>query len=548
MADKQKKGLKWKTVSLLAYLFATAVGYLYAMGYYGDFGIDILNYVEPIDFLLISLDNVDEMLMFSGLIVPFVLPLIILILAGGISFGLIVALASLATIPSIVLTLYGGGLLVLAVIAAVARRVADKIKWVGQTLRATFGRQQGTEGPPTFAEKIRRLGATYNEIAKAHPSEPTKEIHYLTSAKNVIPKVQKIWNWIPKILQPIRDRVLDWMRGFFESESSWRPKGWTSMGRLRQLVVVVILAYIGTAAYVNGEINAQTVRLRAESAASSGQSPPKEPNGWSIHLARSVICPIVPLVSCDPEARPVTTYAVPTANLASLELNECKRESVDNLKYARANLRQDVSDGAHRATSDCHVYLGATAGMQFLADFHDLTDEPTVPPVEPAGVHSFAVVFDARNGAVSTDVCDLKLAAVVGPFETGGVKVDRRKVGEQCSIVGHGKMETMSMESAGTRLGSLTSGALVLVGRADIRPINNVNFKSNMELVQRRVEWVQKSLKHRGLSVLSIAGGPMDSSKGDDPCSRIVEIYGCPANRPSASAGTTGAAGAGGRP
>ena len=72
MADKQKKRFKWKIFSSVAYLFATAVGYLYATGYYGHFGIDILNHVEPIDLLFISLDNVHEVLVFSGLIVPIV--------------------------------------------------------------------------------------------------------------------------------------------------------------------------------------------------------------------------------------------------------------------------------------------------------------------------------------------------------------------------------------------------------------------------------------------------------------------------------------------
>ena len=577
MADKQKKRFKWKTFSLLAYLFATAVGYLYATGYYGTFGIDILNYVEPIDFLLISLDNVREVLTFSGLIVPFILPSIILILAGVISLGLILVLASLAVYLSLVLILCSSSLLTLAALAAIvamARHIAHQSKWMAKALRTTFG-QQGTEEerPSTFGKKIQGLVTAYKKTAEAHPSKPAKKNDHLTNAGDVIQATLKVWSWIPQILRPIRKRTLDWMGGFFESESSWRPKGWTSLGRLRQLVVVVTLAYIGAAAYVNGGINAQKVRVAVEeqaarelvggadveTAAPAGADtvevepavPPRatarqvgrkgasQSDGpTSVEtlskLVRSVICRILPLSNCGPKPRPVRTYAVPTSNLASLELNECKKEDVSDLKYARAHLRQDVSDGAHHATSDCHVYLGATGSMQFLADFRSSIDEPAAPPVEPAGAHPFAVVFDARSGAVFTDVCDLELAAVIGPFETGGAKVDGKEVGRQCTVVEHGDVTTMSMKSARVRLGSLTSGTLVLVGRADIRPINNVNFKSNMQLVRKRVKKVQESLEgyleHWGLSVLSVAGGPVDSSKGDDPCSRIVEIYGCPAN------------------
>ena len=570
MADKQKKRFKWKTLSLFAYLFATAVGYLYATGYYGEFGIDILNYVEPVDFLLISLDNVNEVLTFSGLIVPFVLPSIILILAGVISLSSIVIFATLATVSSLALILYSCSLLVLAAIAAVARRVVDQIKWIGETLRVTFGRQQGTEEEghsSTFGEKIRRFVTTYKEVAEAHPSKPTKEDDYYTGAKEVALRMPKVWRWIPQILRPIQDRTLRWLRGFFQSESSWRPKGWASMGRLRQLVVMVTLAYIGAAAYVNGKIVAQTLRLDAEGAVSGGQSktlslnntsnaraPTSFEKTWAI--LRSAVCPIVPSITC--EVRPVITYAIPTANLATLELNECKA-GVDNLKFARANLRQDASDGAHRAASDCHVYLGATGSMQFLADFHGADDEsiedqsdgrrnpPIVivvsgdeglpPSLEPVDARPPAVVFDARNGGVSAHACDWELVSVIGPFQTGTTEME--EAGKECEVPEHGKIETVSTEDDFRDLRNY--GTLVLVGRADVRPINNRNFDSNMELAQARVKKVAQAVSQQSLSVLSISAGPVDSPKGADPCSRIVEIYGCPADVPSASAGTVGA-------
>lgn len=576
MANKQKKRFKWRTFSFLAYLFATAVGYLYATGYYGHFGIDILNYVEPIDFLLISLDNVNEVLAFSGLIVPFVLPSIILVLVGAVLLALIIVFASLAAYLSLVLTLCSSSLLTLAAIVALVRPVADRTKWAQKTLQATFGRQsrggrtqvdaQGSEGRRVadradFRRKIRRLVATYKDVAKAHPSKPAKESDYLNGAKEVTLEVPRVWSWIPQMLHPIRDRTRGWMGGFFESESSWRPKGWTSLGRLRQLVIVGLLAYIGGAAYVNGKVNAQIIRSLSSTEAIDT---PKADRTWTIP-PWTAICPVIPWSDCDQEDRPVTTYAVPTANLAALELNECKEQDVEGLRYARANLRQDVSGGIHGAASDCHVYLGATGSMQFLADFTSTDDEPNGDrrisersepvvviisedeshPATPLKVDDrSAVVFDARSGVLSTRMCELELVALVGPFVTGSADIERDVGVQWCDRApGQSPTELMSVEAAVMKLEASTLDMLVLVGRADIRPINNSKFDSNSELIDDRLAAVSSELEvDKRLGVLSVPGGPMNWIRADDPCSRVVEIYGCPTSTDTGAgkAGTGG--------
>lgn len=575
MADKQKKGFKWRNFSLIAYLLATAVGYLYATGYYGNFGIDILNYVEPVDFLLISLDNVDQVLKFSGLIVPFVLPLIILVLVVAILITLIIVLAILGAYLSLVLVLCSASLLILAVIAA----VADRAKWVWQTLQATFGRQsdgrraaeedvQGAGGrrPASRADfrskvsKVRRLVATYKKVAEADRSKEAKKkkFDYLTGAKEVtLEKVPKVWSWILQILRPIPDRTLKWIGGFFESESSWRPKGWTSLGRLRQLVVVGALAYVGCAAYVKGEVDAHKIRQLV----ANGEQSPKEAidaanvDKTSSMFFRSVICPMMPWISCDHKDRLVATYAVPTANLATLELNECKERDKEGLKYVRANLRQDVGDGAHRAASDCHVYLGATGSMQFLAHFNTSEDNkqtedqsgggrnrPVVIVIsddegqaaDPLEVDArSAVVFDARSGTLSAQRCELELVALVGPFVTGSADIEENNDEEQrpaiCEAPGRSRKELMGVGAAVNKLKASNFGTLVLVGRADIRPINNKEFDSNMDLIRERLAKVGERLKsHKNLSILRVPGGPMDWINPDDRCSRVVEVYACP--------------------
>lgn len=654
MADKKRKEkVKWKKLSLIAYSFATAVGYLYAIGYYGDFGIDILNYVEPIDLLLISLDNVDNVIVFSALVVPIVLPLIVLVPAGVVLIGVMVVLASLAAYSTLVLALCSGVLSALAGSTAAVRRA----NWIGGALRTAFGKTesrkeagkedvQGTEKGGSvsrmdFRRKFLHFVTTYKKMVRAHASKPIMENDYLADAKVVIRETQKFWVWIPQIWPPIH-RAFVWLGGFFESKSSWRLKGWNSLGRLRQLVVVGTMAYVGCAAYLNGKFDAQQIHLLA---GSSIQLPAKEASGtpsapgagsdpkardvtgdgstwptiaWSFicpivplgdcgekepwtTAAWDVICPIVPLGDCgeeepwttaawdvicpvvhltscheeNQEDRTMTIYAVPTTNVVSLELKECGKEG-RRPQYARAILQRDVSDVAHRATSDCLVYLGATGSMQFLADFHNSESRPTEyqsdgqrdapvvivvsggngqPPKHSRLVDADppAVVIDAGSGGVSAHACDLELVAVVGPFKTGTTDIGtdtadvqavggagKRAAGNKCVVPGRREeVETVGDVKALGDLGDY--GTLVLVGRADVRPINNRSFDSNMTLAQARVKVVAESLKHRGLSVLSITGGPVDSPKGADACSRVVEIYGCRASASSEIAGTTDA-------
>ena len=55
---ESKKRLVWGSIG---YAYATALGFIYADAYYGTFEIAFLNYVTVLDFLLISLSNIREL-------------------------------------------------------------------------------------------------------------------------------------------------------------------------------------------------------------------------------------------------------------------------------------------------------------------------------------------------------------------------------------------------------------------------------------------------------------------------------------------------------
>ena len=613
MANKDEKRVDWRNLSLLVYGVATAVGYLYAVGYYGEFRIDILNYVEPLDLLLISLDNNDDILV-VGLYCAIALPLAVV---GAVVLGLAIVLVPLAIYLSAILACTSGILFLIAGVVATFRYIADHTYWAAKALRATFDGRNERENPSKskghasyFREKALRFVVSYKKTASASNSTTKEgaareeEHDYLTFAKEVIEDVPTLWktlgNWILTPAQSIGNGVKALWKGFFEPDPPRRLKGFTTLDWKHWLIVVSVLVYVGAGAYLNGKHDAKEIRLDAKSGVASTEnadatvgdgrlgkanaamslpadnvdteskdddvSENTHTNGNSeLSLNANIkgiwtgawnfVCPIVPLVSCadknDQARRTVTIYAVPTTNLSSLELKDCRESDRGKSKYARAILRHDVNEVMSGAMSDCLVYLGATGSMQFLADFGSTGDEPNGDqPVsersEPVVViinddasqaaaplkvdERSAVIFDARSGAVSTRMCELELVALVGPFGTGSADVDKSGgKSVSCSVPDQPKTEVLSVSAAVEELKEATFGTLVLVGRADIRPIKNEEFDSNMDLIQRRVAKVAKPLKdHRSLSVLRVPGGPMNWTEADHACSRVVEIYGCP--------------------
>ena len=92
-------------LALLGYSFATTIGFIHAQAYYGTFGIDILNYVDPIDLLFISLDHIDKVLVVTFLIVPVVLVWVVVGLPISLILGLVL-LAAFASVVALALLLF----------------------------------------------------------------------------------------------------------------------------------------------------------------------------------------------------------------------------------------------------------------------------------------------------------------------------------------------------------------------------------------------------------------------------------------------------------
>ena len=54
----------------VVYGLATMVGFFYASAYFGHFGINILNFIAPIDLLFISLEHIDRVVLIAIVLMP----------------------------------------------------------------------------------------------------------------------------------------------------------------------------------------------------------------------------------------------------------------------------------------------------------------------------------------------------------------------------------------------------------------------------------------------------------------------------------------------
>ena len=98
----------------------------------------------------------------------------------------------------------------------------------------------------------------------------------------------------------------------------------------------------------------------------------------------------------------------------------------------------------------------------------------------------------------------------------------------ECPVAGGQRKELERINSSGQngtparqeRIVQNPSEMVVLVGRADVRPINNSDFESNMKLATERAEWVSQALNRpNGIRILNITGGPA-----------VVDVYMCSAD------------------
>lgn len=586
MADKNEKASHLRLIGLIAYAAATALGFFYGTAYYGYFGISLLDYASPIDLLFIGLANLKYL--WAALIGPFLF--LCSLLFGSVSvIPLLMLLVALAVALSwVVLSVCVSFVVALTFAIALVQAIALRAYWLWAalaTIRATrLGKRDPSppntdQGVPKTIDRPVRLPTAYRQQTQHAPAwkaiNPQTFLDFTNAS--LLASFPRVTRWgkdlqtdileiIPKTLKGIKKAYWSFERvfGVVRSERRTRFKPWAAIEWLHKLVLIVLaisfLMYLIFATSQLGIIDAEDVRRKAQT--SKGCTNPADCGSIGLWEAAITLLPLpggLPLGSVAPEGSKV--FVIPTGNVASLDFSDClakdtangSAEDEERNRLGRVNFRQDAGGDSRYGIPECLLRLGGIGSWQFLAQIpgsygrkeHKYKPE-RIQPRAP-DVPSVVVVFDGRSGAVSTPTCDLQLAALVGPFPTGSGKLagegDSSKsnrstdeTGEDllCKVPGDQedrRVEPVGINAASDLIGS-SSEMIVLVGRADIRPIHNDDFKSNMELATKRVNWVSEEIEslNRSLGVLSIPGGSADSEPHDNPCSRVVEIYTCPAD------------------
>lgn len=454
------------------------------------------------------------------------------------------------------------------------------------------------EGPQTMDEPL-RLPAAYQQQKQHVPAWKAIDPQtYLNFAHGpLLASLEPVTQWGIDLLSEVLKIVPRTLRGiraaycFFEdkdeltdvqrSEYRIRFKSWTAIEWPHKLVLIALvllfLAYLLFAASRLGAIDAQEIyskvltpesclkdATKCDPAENRSEDPAESMSIGFWDVAKVML----PLSSRPVAPNSLKAFVIPTGNVASLDFSEClakgdadsdangPAKNDERRQLGRVNFRQDAGGDSRHGTPECLLRLGGIGSWQFLADIPGSYERKGHKPErvqlrDPYGP-PFVVVFDEQSGTVSTPACDLRLATLVGPFPTGKEKLeeedDSSKSTEStdetnevglCGVPGSRdgrKIKPVGINAAKKGLIGSSTEIVVLVGRADIRPIHNDDFKSNMELATKRVNWVKQELKslndgRRSLSVLSIPGGPADSKPHNDPCSRVVEIYTCPADK-----------------
>ena len=433
----------------------------------------------------------------------------------------------------------------LAAVRADRRESAERVRAVADQedltkegpLRLTVAYQRASQHAPAwtiidpqpywrFVHECWKFLKTVGTWGKKHGIDVWKD--------HVCPTVRKIGGWY-------------FFKGTKESSwCRWRFKSWRAIDLDPKGVVVVLalvfLACLLWAASQNGTADAAKLLKEAHGTANSSKSQRRylweialRPDYlWQIALRPHYLWKIdrqlsLPLDDTGgPVQGPLDVFIVPTENLASLDFSDCPDETGKNERrlFSRANFRQDAGGDSRYGTPECLLRLGGIGKWQFLADIqnggrrehrttaHIRSGEPrdpvifvvdnrqqsnTPPPQtdsEAQDAHPFVVVLDGETGAVSTPACKLKLTAVVGPFPTGGEELESNGAltePPKCKIEG----KDWELERIGgrgkddhpawlNRIKKNPSEMVVLVGRADVRPINNSKFTSNMNLATAR--------------------------------------------------------------
>ena len=569
------KGMLKKAGGLgTAYGLATASGFFYATAYFQHFNIDILDFVTPIDFLLMSLQHIDKLVLLGivglpavfiwvAVILPLVVVLALILLAGSILLLLLITFGGFSIL-----------ILIFALAAGFIQRLMSAVYWGVTALTSMTARQAGpdrdSEDDDTKRQQgIRTLIVAY-KAAKAQGLiawQPIRPDTYAEITKQMLELANDFRSWAKQRKTDTRNHLVagwKWLKNSYVDEKTTTETGaiegqsdmdkvsgeqqakrrsrvrpWQALDwRPRFLVLCFATLVVGCmvlAAWRIGVVEAQSL---------------DQPDDCVFDVFRGhfgigcyswkIVRPFAPRFGAgssnsdeENQGSQRRVYGIPMTSLDSLEFSICRTNPKDvreDVRLKLRNLRHDAGNQMHEGLPECLVYIGAAGSMLFLADLPPMVAppvEPTPPaqPTPPAILQQSTMVVVVDGQSEIKDLpCKWSFVALVGLFETG-----KSDVLEQPANCSDAPRMVNNLEDLLTILDGKVAERVVLVGRTDMMPINNESFRSNVGLGQARADEVKKWLQGRGRmksSILSIPGGPANPSI-ENACDRTVEVHMC---------------------
>ena len=569
------KGMLKKAGGLgTAYGLATASGFFYATAYFQHFNIDILDFVTPIDFLLMSLQHIDKLVLLGIVGLPAVFIWVAVILPLAVVLALVLIAISILLL---LLITFGGFAILISIFALAAgfvQRLISAMYWGVTALTSMTPHQTGSDRDNEDDDTKRQQGIRTMIVAyKAAKAQgliswqPIRPDTYTEITKQTLELANDFRSWAKQRKTDTRNHLvagwkwlknsyvdqktttetgavegqsgLDKVSGGQQAKRRSRVRPWQALDwRPRILVLCFAILVVGCmvlAAWRIGVVEAHSL----------GQRDQSENCVFDVFRGHfgigcyswKIVRPFAPPFSAgnsfeENQGSRMRVYGIPMTSLDSLEFSSCRTNPKDVRKDVRLklrNLRHDAGNQMHGRLPECLVYVGAAGSMLFLADLPPMVApriEPTPPPILQQS--TMVVVVDGQ-GEVEALPCKWSFVALVGPFETG--KSDILKASEESITCPNAPRMVRKSDDVPTILDGKVAEKVILVGRTDMMPINNESFRSNVGLGQARADWVKKRLQGRGgteLNILSIPGGPANPNT-KNACDRTVEVHICSA-------------------
>lgn len=544
--------------NFLIYLYgvATFVGFAYAYAYYGQFGIEFLNFATVVDFIFASLANIGTL---PTIILLVLVALVVLGLLLGLSIlliGLIVKkfvksailLACRYTWEVIARVVHAASSAGLAIVSVGEFALSLWKAWQNRASKAISEyrsswseyRRNTKDVPPgeSSSEDEERLGRLTFRRAFARSAGQYKVPFDLRSSK-------RTKNWIDDAREQRKEHQ-ESIGGHLANSLHWVKERTQSaivtLSASKPLILSIFALFfvIATATAAGaGVVDARCI-LKDEK---NCQFKITDLHTYPSYFVRWLQASMPFLRPYREEQAVVNQFIVPSANLAAMrsipDLDchcvdggsrkidgfgciKCQKDYSCSRKYYSVDVRQGIG-GAD--LPGCLVYIGAVEDAHFLAqiggkelpadlcgdpddeepseeDGPAASDEPPASGKRAEGTtvrhtyHHYIHRLDSeelRPPVGGFDgVCSYEFVAAVGPFRKGSIQFDEDS--HSCS---DGLM-LRNFEDLIEKVESSLDGAkvkeILLIGHVDSRPVESATFGSNFALAQARAEHAYKAL------------------------------------------------------